>query len=165
MLHDSLHIISSSWAYEAGDTVRVRLTLASGTTTDERWVDWMSAQLSGCFRRGAALEEEEALADERQRVAADRVYFFSSAPHVVLAGHCVVPGENIGFDLSGTLPTSGLPPSHRGEISSIEYAVIVTVRMMRPPSGWRATGWRRGQIHKLRLPLPVLLGAPRVNRR
>jgi len=121
--YDTLHASAAAWAYEAGDAVRCRLTLSSGTATDERWVDWMSAQLCGFFRLGGQVTapdaEEEltdatALPDERRRDAADRVCFFFSAPHVILAGQRLVPGEDLAFDLvCGALP-AGLPPTHSG---------------------------------------------------
>lgn len=164
-LYDELGATASAWAYEAGDKVRCRLVLVAGTSAEIRWVDWMSAQLCGFLCRGGAAPEavEEAradataLPDERRCVAADRLCFLASAPRVLLAGRQLAAGVVLAFDVWGELP-AGLPPSHRGELARIEYSLVVTARMMRPPLRGRSE-WTRGANHQLRLPLPVLLGA------
>ncbi|EOD18483.1 hypothetical protein EMIHUDRAFT_448075 [Emiliania huxleyi CCMP1516] len=116
-LFDVLAAAPDAWAYAAGGTVRCRLTLICSASSAERWD------------------------------APGRRCFFSSPPHVVLAGHAVEPGARLAFDVVGTLP-DGLPPSHHGDLARIEYVAVLTVRMMRPPSE-PSSGWRRGPICRL----------------
>lgn len=158
---------AGSWAYDAGgEMVRCRLALRAVSLTGERWVDWLSAQCCGFLFHGGhaavpecALAEATALPDERTRGNSDRVCFFASQPLVVLAGHKLVAGEALVFNVWGALPP-GLPPSHTGDLARIEYTMVVTARSMVPPS-YGKSGWSRGPIARLFLPLRLLLCAPR----
>eukprot|EP00967_Tisochrysis_lutea_P158017 scaffold322060_cov30-Tisochrysis_lutea.AAC.1 len=161
--YDRLAVRAASWAFEPGLPLSCEVAMRAGSAADERWLEWLSAQLCGFLYCGDHDEETPedgtALPDERQRSAARRSCFLASAPHVLLAGRRLLPEEELVLNVGGMLPT-GLPPSHAGNGVSIEYFMVVTARMMRPPAKGK-TEWKRGAIHRLSLPLLVLLSAAR----
>ena len=177
-----LEASAGAWAYATGDRVRFVLRLrhlassSAAASAQDLWVDWLSVQMCGYLYRkgataaGAATAPNPAaprgggtsLPDEaRTESADDRICFLASKPTVVTAGLCLSHSESTAFSVVA-VPAGGLPAAFVGEHTRIEYALVVSLRMMSPPSrersGWAGllSGWRRGGISSLRLPLLLL---------